>query len=1002
MLHKLFAAALSALIVCATLAQTPAPTPVHVTLHEGTNLAASLSPDGRTLAIDLLGTLWTLPAAGGAAKAITDISMDARQPAWSPDGRRIAFQAYRGNTWQIWVVNADGTDLKAVTSGPYDDREPQWSPDGTRIAFSSDRSPGNYDVCVLTPASGAVAIITKNLSNEFMPAWSPDGRELAFVSDRREKPGIYAVRVDTPGGAERFVGSQTGALAGPAFKPDGSTIAFNAIDGNRSRLVVGDRNIADENEDVFPFHPQWIAGDALLYTADGKIKRRPAAGGPATTIEFAADVSFTRPAFTPKRPVFEPAGPQPVRGIMHPTVSPDGTRVAFAALGDLWVTSVGSSAPAQRLTNDPFVEAEPAWSPDGRWLAFSSDRGGSMDLWLRDMQTGTERKLTDLPGSEGSAAWSADSTRIAFVDADDQIQMVSGFTRADAKPEMTKLHDRLNEPGRPSWSPDGRFVIVSALKPYSTRFREGTNQVLRVLLGGGPDRWLEPQPHTSIGMREDFGPVWSPDGAAMAAIVNGHLATWPVSRDGEALAPPHELTNDFAESPEWTADSHHVLYMTDDGLRLVDTTNGRVQNVDPHLTWSRPPASRTATLVIHAGRLWDGRSAAAQDNMDVVVEGNRIARVEKHRPDLHDARTIDASNDTVIPGLIEIHSHLRTLYGQALGRIWLSWGITTVRTPASNAFESLEQREAVLSGARIGPRLVFTGEPLDGTRIYYPGGSSLSESAQVSARLARAERLGFDFIKTYVRLPDLLQQQVITEAHRNGMPVTSHELYPAVAYGADGVEHIRGTSRRGYSPKVSQLNRSYRDVIDLLAASKMTITPTVGIQGGFQLQTLRDPSWMDDARIRTLYPESVTRAARALTRQPVSPADLDRRASLIAPLEKTVFNVVRAGGRVTAGTDAPINPYGLSLLAELEHYVAGGLTPVEALRTATSVSAEAMGAADDIGAIAPGRFADLVVIDGNPLINIKDLRRVKRVVKDGQVFDLGALLQPPAGAPRSQ
>ena len=90
------------------------------------------------------------------------------------------------------------------------------------------------------------------------------------------------------------------------------------------------------------------------------------------------------------------------------------------------------------------------------------------------------------------------------------------------------------------------------------------------------------------------------------------------------------------------------------------------------------------------------------------------------------------------------------------------------------------------------------------------------------------------------------------------------------------------------------------------------------------------------------------------------------------------------------------------LLAELEHYVAGGLTPVEALRTATSVSAEAMGAADDIGTIAPGRFADLVVIDGNPLINIKDLRRVKRVVKDGQVFDLGALLQPPSGTPRSQ
>src|SRR3954470_7215627 len=84
--------------------QPAPPRAVHVTLHEGTNMAAALSPDGRTIAIDLLGTLWTMPAAGGTATPITDISMDARQPSWSPDSSHLAFQAYRSTTWQIWTV----------------------------------------------------------------------------------------------------------------------------------------------------------------------------------------------------------------------------------------------------------------------------------------------------------------------------------------------------------------------------------------------------------------------------------------------------------------------------------------------------------------------------------------------------------------------------------------------------------------------------------------------------------------------------------------------------------------------------------------------------------------------------------------------------------------------------------------------------------------------------------------------------------------------------------
>jgi Tol biopolymer transport system component/imidazolonepropionase-like amidohydrolase len=981
---------LAAVLACGTgLIGQPSSRDVRLTLTEGTSMAAAISPDGRTAVIDLLGALWTVSIDGGPARRILDDGYDAHLPAWSPDGTRIAFQAYLRDTWHIWTIDADGTGLQEVTSGPFDDREPHWSPDGTRLAFASDRG-GNYDVWTVTIATGEVRRFTTGPANESMPAWSPDGREIAFVSDRAER-GVYARAVES--GSERLLAADTGAVWSPAWTPDGTSVAYVSVNGAVSRLIIGGSAVSDAGEDVFPFRPHWLGTGEVVYTADGIMKRRPRTGGAPRAVPFAASVAFTRAAFTPKRRIFSPEGSQPVRGLMHPTISPDGSRVAFAALGDLWVVSAtGGEAVPERLTQDAFVEMNPVWSPDGGSLAFSSDRGGEMDLWVRDFRSGADRRVA--PGGE-KASWSPDGTRLAFLDPASQLRVVDVKTL-----EGRQVHPRLMEPGRPSWSPDGRAVVMSALRPYSTRFREGTNQVLWVQVepspsatgrdAFAPDRWFDPLPHKSIGMRENLGPVWSPDGRHMAAIVDGYLHVYPVSRDGTPTGPPRRISSDMASSPSWTGDSRRILYQGLDRFRLVHLDDGRVLDIVPRLTWEARRTSGTTT--VHAGRLFDGRGTTARDAMDIVIEGNRIRQVEAHRDDLHRGTVVDASGQTVLPGLIESHTHMSKGYGEVLGRIWLSFGITTVRNPASNPFETNEDRESIDAGLRVGPRVLTTGEPLDGTRIYYPGGVALDSGALVEDYVRRAQALGFDFIKTYVRLPDLIQQRVVEAAHRAGMPVTSHEIYPAVAWGADGVEHIRGTSRRGFSPKNSETRHSYRDMIDLLAASGMTITPTIGIQGGHQLLTLRDGAWLDDVRIARLFPASALDASRALRAKPASARDLASREALVVPQEQLVGAVHKAGGRVIAGTDSPINPYGMSLLLELEHYVRGGLSPAEAIRTATAVPAEAMGLGADLGTIEPGRLADLVVVDGNPLTNITDLRKARTVIKDGVVYEVGRLV----------
>jgi Tol biopolymer transport system component/imidazolonepropionase-like amidohydrolase len=947
--------------------------PISVTFREGTNMAAALSPDGRTLMIDLQGSLWSLPAGGGVAKRVTDEYLDARQPAWSPDNRRVAFQGYADGVWHIYVMNADGSGLEAVTSGPFDDREPSWSRDGARIAFSSDRS-GNYDVFDLEIAGRGVRQLTTNPANDYAPAYSPAHASIAFVSEREDQRGIWAI--DTATMTERPIAAAAGAVSGPSWSPDGAKVIYNVIANNRSSLIVDGKEVT-RDEDVFPFRAQWVSPTEVLYTADGKIKKRALAGTTATPVEFTAAVSFTRTPYTPMKRDFDSRIAQPVRGITAPVISPDGTQVAFLALGDLWLTPMGGVA--RRLTNDRFVEMDPTWSPDGRSIAFSSDRDGGMDLWVRDITSGAEKKVA---AGATKASWAPRGTEIAYINR-------AGALAITGRAEP--VHARTFETGRPTWAPEG-WIAVTTLQPYSTRFREGTNQLVLVSTTGGAPRRLNPVEHRSIGTRTNDGPVWSRDGSMMAFVMDGALHVMPTTPTGDATGRPRRVSSELANAPSWAADSKRLLYQTPGGLKLVDVTdNNRTIDVPINLTWQpRVPQGR---VVVHAGRMFDGKTAALRANVDIVIRDNRIEQVVDHRADLHAGRVVDAGADVVMPGLIEMHTHLSPDFGERLGRIWLAYGITAVRNPASDGFEALEQKESIGSGVRRGPRVFATGGPFDGSRIYYAGGVPLSGGGQLPQELLKTTALGYDLVKTYVRLDDRLQKQVIDFAHAHGMPVTSHEIYPAVASGADGVEHIRGTSRRGYSPKVSLLNRSYQDVIDLLTASKMTITPTIGISAGaFPWMLARDPSRLDDVRFRTLFPESVVADMERLAKS-MPPADLDRLGAVWQPMLDLVRKVVKGGGVVIAGTDSPIFPYALAYHTELEIFQQAGLTPFEVLQTATTRAAEALGESANLGSIEAGKLADLVIVTGDPLIDVKNARKVRTVIKNGEVHTLDELLR---------
>jgi Tol biopolymer transport system component/imidazolonepropionase-like amidohydrolase len=966
-------------------------------LTQGTNIAIAVAPAGQSLVFDLQGTLWRMPVAGGKATAITDEFGDARQPAFSPDGKLIAFQSYRDGTWHIWTVAPDGSQLTQVTTGAFDDREPHWSPDGKSLVFCSDRA-GNYDVWKIVLATRSLQQLTRDQANDYNPAWSPDGSQIAFVSERVEGRGVWLLTdVNNPEKRREVLFNESSlSLSAPSWSPDGAHIAFQSSDRSKgatglwAKATAGQqqpRLLSAAGEDVFPFRAAWVSKTECLYTSDGVIKRTgiEKAGiesGPLGTISFEATVTLARPVYARKKRDFDSLAPRRARGVVAPAVSPDGRRIAFTALGDLWVQEQGKKA--LQVTDDLFVEAYPRWSPDGTKLVYVSDRQGEMDVWTRDLKTGDERLVAKSAGAS-FPAWSLDGSRIAFFGGDAGNPLGGRLQILDL--ESGKIRTVLNRtipPGQISWGPGGKSLAVAALNPYSTRYREGVFALLVVPLDGGDPSRIIPVANRSLSYA-----AWSPDGKLIAFVEDGRLSVAPVNEKGEITGPARRLGPDLADWPSWSGDSKTIVYLSTDRLKKVNVQTGRSEEISLLLDWQ--PEKVAGEMVVHAGRLFDGKSADYLRDIDLVIEGSRIKDILPHSDVLHKGRVIDASDKTVIPGLFEMHGHQGIVGGERQGRIWLAFGVTSVREPGTDPYEALESRESWASGRRPGPREFFCGRLFDGARVYYGIAEGLASDDHIELALERARRLDFDLIKTYVRLPDAAQKRILAAAHQMGIPTSSHEIYPAAAYGMDAMEHTGATSRRGYSPKVTALGRSYDDVVQILARSQMNYTPTL-ILSGIPVVLAENPDLLKNKQFISLYGEQAAQglAARVTT--------AGRNAALrdsFAALRKTVSSVLRAGGRVTAGTDSPLVPYGFALQLEIQALVQAGFTPFEALRSATLWSAEAIGVGRDLGSIERGKLADLVIVEGDPLQKIEDTLRVAVTIKNGKPYAIDDLLKTP-------
>ncbi|MCC2956296.1 amidohydrolase family protein [Massilia sp. IC2-477] len=945
-----------------------------IELREGTNMAAAPSPDGRQIVFSAQGALWIIPASGGEARRITDWRVEPTAPVWSPDGRRIAFQNYtpEGN-FHIWTISPDGRNIREHTTGPYDDREPAWLPDGSGLVFSSDRSgDGQYKIWRVGVNGGAPVQITTGPGAESNPVVSPDGTRLAYVD------GANVVTAPIGGGAPTVVAPGTA----PAWTPSGSALVYQ--DAAR-QLVVGGA-VVTNNEDIFPFPVRFLPDGRFLYTADGRIRIRDAAGANPSDVNFRAQLRLRRPVLgvQGKGRGFDNFNLRHAKGISAPVLSPDGRSIAFVALNDVWTMRIG--ADPVRLTNDPDRDLNPQWTADGRAIYFSSERNNAGQLAVDQVEvaTGARTRLAAIPGrSIATPKISPDGGRIAYTTLSGQLEI---WNRATGTPEVI-LASVSTQVSTPQWTPDGQRILLVDNERINNRFREGYNKLRVIDLASrtGTFYQVAPAPR-QIAERDEGAAVLAPDGTRVAFIMDSRLYVIPVDASGAPTGPARRVTEDIADLPSWGGDSRTILYKSAERVRTVRVDGSGTREIPVKLEWRQAvPAGRT---LIHAGRLWDGVGTSLRHDVDIVVEGNRIVSVAPHTDHPANLTVVDAGGLTVMPGLIETHLHPLTLYqgGQfgQIAQLMLSYGITTAQSVAGPLHQSVELREALEAGNLLGPRL-FVSPPLwEGNRLFYSFARTLRTPGIAELEIYKAKRFDADFLKSYVRAPIPIMERIAQGALDLRVPSGTHMVQPGAATGLAGTTHLSATQRMGYGWSKSFARAiTYQDAADIYGKGDFRLIDTL-----FSSSALAglDPGIALDPRFILVPPNFVPGLQNA---QPPTAAQL---ATIIN--DATQQAKVRAAGALVAnGTDSPLVVPGISLHLNMRGaaLVEGNL---QALYSVTRDAARIALVGEDLGTVEGGKLADLIAVGGDPLQDLRAAADVRFVVKNGRVIPLAEILAP--------
>lgn len=1010
------------------------------TTDEGTWMNLDVSPDGQFIVFDLMGDIYKMSIAGGTATPLRTGMPYEVQPRFSPDGKHILFTSDAGGGDNIWMMDSNGQNAKQITKESFRLlNNATWTPDGqyfvARKHFTSGRSLGAGEMWMYHLSGGAGIQLTQRKNDQQdvnEPSVSSDGRYVYYSEDMY--PGGYfqynkdpnkqitvIQRYDRQEGETRTVAGGPGGACRPQISHDGKHLAFVRRVREKSVLFLQDTETGEEwpifdglEKDqmeawtVFGVYTgfAWTPDDRhiVIWGKGGKIWKVNADNGAASVIPFTVNAQhriYDAVRFKQQLDVdkFD------VKVIRNAVTSPDGKTLVFNAIGKLWKKDLPNGKVTELFPDMEQLQFEPAFSPKGSEIVFvtwsDKDKGAIYKANIRARRSVPVR-LTTTKGIYRTPQFSPDGSHIVFHKEGGNNHQGHAFTKDRGIYTMTSA---------------GRDLQLLTRKGENPRF-DRTGQRIFLQTGGYLFGNINKGYHSIDLNGQDEKPIFktqyttnfvpSPDNKWVAFIELFKVYIAPMPQTGQAFGlaantkavPVAQVAKDAGINLHWSADSKQLHWTLGNEYFTAPLTDhfmfleGAADSVAPLAAQGLPIGLEVemdkpkGKLVLEGARIITMKGDEVIEDGKIVIQDNKITAIGK-RSDVRTplgARTIDVSGKTIMPGIIDVHAHLGNFrYGISPQQQWeyfanLAYGVTTAHDPSSNTEMIFSQAEMIRSGEMVGPRLFSTGIILYGADGDFKAVINNLEDARSALR--RTKAFGAFSVKSYNQPRREQRQQVIQAARELEIQVVPeggsffYHNMSMILDGHTGVEH---------NIPVAPV---YKDVVEVWKNSNTGYTPTLivnygGINGEYYWY--QNTNVWEKERLLTFTPRAVV-DSRARHRTMIPDEEYQNGHILTSQSCKKLSD---AGVKVNLGAHGQLQ--GLGAHWELWMLAQGGMTPLEAIRSATLNGAHYLGMQDEIGSLETGKLADLIVLDGNPLEDIRHTEQVRYTMVNGRLYDAATL-----------